>query len=97
MQIPGNSAPGALGVRQSATPGPARQVNADIRPPAKTAGRPAAGTQAGTQADPVRKSTQAAGTPAADLSRARNLEQAVQTLADQGRLPPRGSLIDLRA
>ncbi len=93
MQIPGNSVLGALGVRQPATAGPERQVNADIRSPAKTADRPAAGTQA----DPVRKSTQAAGTPAADLSRARNLEQAVQTLADQGRLPPRGSLIDLRA
>ncbi len=33
----------------------------------------------------------------ASLSRAENLSQAVQALSDQGRLPPRGSLIDIRA
>ena len=34
---------------------------------------------------------------ASRLTKAQNLEQAVQALADQGQLPPRGSLIDLRA
>ncbi len=35
--------------------------------------------------------------PAPRLTQAQNLEQAVQALADQGQLPPRGSLIDLSA
>lgn len=94
MQIPANPALGAPGAaRQSPAAGPTRQLNIEPRPGAKYVNRP----QAGAQADTVRKSTQMAGQPAADLARARNLEQAVQTLADQGRLPPRGSLIDLRA
>lgn len=94
MQIPANPALGAASpARRSSAAGPARQVNVEPRPGAKSANR----LQPGGQADPVRKSTQTAGKPAADLARARNLEQAVQTLADQGRLPPRGSLIDLRA
>jgi hypothetical protein len=94
MQIPANPALGAPGAaRQSPAAGPARQVNTQPRPGAKNANP----SHAGGQAVPVRKSTQTAGNPGADLARARSLEQAVQTLADQGRLPPRGSLIDLRA
>jgi len=94
MQIPANPALGAPGTaRQSPAAGSARQVNIETKPGAKIANR----LNAGVLADPVRKSTQTAGGPAADLARARNLEQAVQTLADQGHLPSRGSLIDLRA
>lgn len=62
-------------------------------------------TPAAAQARPAAPAPKTAPAPAlkaapnalpASLSRAENLSQAVQVLSDQGRLPPRGSLVDLR-
>ena len=88
MQIQGNALFSVLGSLQPSKPGGAAQTGT-----AQSA-KPAAETQA----RPVPRSAPAESTAAAaSPSRTQELEQAVQTLSDQGRLPPRGSLVDLRA
>ena len=88
MQIQGNALFSVLGSLQPSTPGGAAQTGAaqSAKPAIETQARPA------PRSAPA-ESTAAAANP----SRTQELEQAVQTLSDQGRLPPRGSLVDLRA
>ena len=94
MQIQGNALFSVLGsLQQPSAAGqapPAKNTQAGAadsrRPAAETQARPAAAT------GPAHKTAAAPGP-----TRAQSLEQAVQTLNEQGRLPPRGSLVDLRA
>lgn len=98
MQIPGNSFLAGLGFLNQPQAGSNQQINPELQAKAN-AKAPVLGR------DPTHKAPTAApqvsrAAPqalAASLSRAENLAQAVQVLSDQGRLPPRGSLIDLSA
>ncbi len=82
MQIPGNPLPAGLGFPNQLQAGDNRQIGSERQ------------AKAAAKAPAPRATPQAL---AASLSRAENLEQAVRALSDQGRLPPRGSLIDLSA
>jgi hypothetical protein len=82
MQIPGNPLLAGLGFLRQPQAGGKQQINPDLQAKAN-AKVPAPKITPQAQAD--------------SLSRAENLAQAVQVLSDQGRLPPRGSLIDLSA
>ena len=94
MQIQDNALFSVLGSLQKASPGGQTQAPRNAQAGAAESARPAAETQA----RPAAQSTTAQSTAATTgSSRAQELEQAVQTLSDQGRLPPRGSLVDLRA
>ncbi|MFQ5466868.1 MAG: hypothetical protein ACE5DS_01925 [Kiloniellaceae bacterium] len=90
MQIPENPfrllGPGFL---QQPQPGTRQQVSPDLQTKAAAVqpARTAAKGGAAKARPPV---------PPA-LASARNLEEAVNTLSAEGRLPARGSLIDLRA
>lgn len=93
MQIQGNALFSVLGsLQQPASAGQAPPPRSAQPGPAETRVRAAADT-APAQGAPGGQSPAAASKP----SRAQSLEQAVQSLSDQGRLPPRGSLVDLRA
>jgi hypothetical protein len=95
MPISGTSLFASLGLTQQPQAGAARpqgQATQSKAAPSKPAPRAAE-----TQARPVDSGTPASRAPGAGLNKAQNLEQAVQALSDQGRLPPRGSLVDLRA
>jgi hypothetical protein len=82
--IPGFPAPKASGgVRQSGA--------APNTPPT----RPAHAATAASAADAALPAAKGAG--AGELMRVRTLEEAVKLLDDQGRLPPRGGLVDLSA
>ncbi len=95
MQIPGNPLLAALGFLSQPQAGSNQQINPELQAKVN-AKAPVLGHDPAPQAAPrALKATPHA--VAASLSRAENLEQAVQTLSDQGRLPPRGSLIDLSA
>lgn len=99
MQIPGNPFPTGPGFLHRPQAGSRQQSSADLQAKANAPG-----------AEPARKTPKtarpeaAAVSPRAEtktapvgLARARTLEQAVQALADEGRLPPRGSLVDRSA
>ena len=86
MQIPGNPLLAGLGFLSQAQAGKNQQINPELQAKVN-AKAPVSGR------DPAPKITPQA--QAASLSRAVNLEQAVQVLSEQGRLPPRGSLINL--
>jgi hypothetical protein len=91
MQIPGNPFPVHPGIARRPQAGASGAEAARTRPkPATSAPRPADKAQAPTQASAPRPA-------AAGLAKAQRLEQAVQALADTGRLPPRGSLVDFKA
>ncbi len=87
MQIPGNPLFAGLGFLSRPQAGGIRQINPEDQ--AKVTAKIPSGKAPAPRAAPQAL--------AASLSRAENLEQAVQVLSDQGRLPPRGSLIDLSA
>ena len=106
MQIPGNPILAGLGFLQQPQPGSNQQINPELQVKANAAGPVRGGAAPEAPAKTARKAGQEASprpnparpqVPSAGLSQAQNLEQAVQALADQGRLPPRGSLIDLSA
>jgi hypothetical protein len=95
MSISGTSLFASLGLTQQPQAGAARpqnQATSTKATPANPAPRAAE-----AQARPAGYSAPAGKAPGAGLNKAQNLEQAVQALSDQGRLPPRGSLVDLRA
>lgn len=110
MQIPGNPFPTGPGFLQRPQAGSRQQASADLqakasapgteavqpRPkPAPEAPRAAERPEAPTRANPARTNPTRGET--AGLARAQTLEQAVRALADDGRLPARGSLVDLSA
>jgi len=89
MQIPGNPLLAGPGFLNQPQPGTRQQVNPDLQ--AKAA---APGAQiASNPVDPGAR----AGARSAPRAAPATLEQAVRTLSAEGRLPPRGSLVDLRA
>ena len=88
MQIPGNPLLAGLGFLSQPQAGGNRQINPELQAKAN-AKAPVSGREPALKATPQAL--------ASSLSRAENLAQAVQVLSDQGRLPPRGSLIDLSA
>lgn len=90
MSISGSSLFASLGIAQQPQAGAAKPTPKAA--PAKPAPRAAE-----PQAQPAASGTPASKAPGAGLTKAQSLEQAVQALSDQGRLPPRGSLVDLRA
>jgi len=82
--VPGLPAPDRVGDAAKAGSAPAA-------PPAQPGPAPTAVSRAPQAAATARS----AG--ANELMRTRTLEDAVNLLSDQGRLPPRGSLVDLSA
>jgi len=95
MSISASSLFASLGLTQQPLAGTARpQTQAAQSKAAQSKPAPRA---AESQARPTDSGTPASRAPGAGLNKAQNLEQAVQALSDQGRLPPRGSLVDLRA
>lgn len=95
MPISGTSLFASLGLTQQPQAGAARpqgQAAQSKATPSKPAPRAAE-----TQARPAGTGTPQSKAPGSGLNRPQSLEQAVQALSDQGRLPPRGSLVNLRA
>ena len=75
------------GIPHQPRSGPHQQVNADLQVQAQTQ------TRGGTEAPwPAESAARGAGVAAAG-----SLDEAVRALADDGRLPRRGSLIDFKA
>jgi|GEM_PF-2408802 len=72
-------------------PAPKVSGTAPNTPPTRPA-QAGKAAQAAAAAPPAAK-----GAGAGELMRVRTLEEAVKLLDDQGRLPPRGSLVDLSA
>lgn len=93
MQIQGNALFSALSGLQRPSPAGPRQTAQNTQAQPAEPGRGPGEVQAKRAA----RTGQAQSPAASGLAKAQNLEQAVQTLSDQGRLPPRGSLVDLRA
>lgn len=88
MQIPENPFPFKLGFLRQPQPGIRRQSGGGLRVKAGA-------VDAARPAKPAAKSASGAG--ATGLSTATTLAEAVRALRADGRLPPRGSLLDLRA
>ncbi|MFQ5775625.1 MAG: hypothetical protein ACE5GS_13980 [Kiloniellaceae bacterium] len=98
MQIPANAFPFGPGFLRQPQPGTRQQIDPELQakanaPGARAAAKPAAPAVEGGPAAAGPGLAAALSAPGA----ARALERAVETLAAEGRLPPRGSLIDLRA
>ena len=85
-QFPFLNGPGILRQPQS---GSRQQVDADLQVKAQAQTQAQAGSEA---ARPAKSAARGAGVAAAG-----SLDEAVRALADDGRLPRRGSLIDLKA
>lgn len=85
MQIPDIPFLSGPGFLREPQPGTRQQVNTEL--------------QVKAQANPAPEGTRPAGPTAraAGLSSANSLDEAVRSLAADGRLPRRGSLIDLKA
>ncbi len=79
------------GILREPQPGSRQQVNAELQVKAQAQGGPEAARPAQSAA---RGAPGAGGT---GLASAGSLDQAVRALAADGRLPRRGSLIDLKA
>ena len=88
MQIPENPFPFKLGFLRQPQPGIRQQSGGElqVKAGAVDTARPA-----------TRAAKSASGTGATGLSTATTLAEAVRALRADGRLPPRGSLLDLRA
>ena len=100
MQIPGNPFPTGPGFLQRPQPGARQQANADLQAKANAPGAEPAQIRPRTAATPLpaAERPQAPSRAAtAGLARPQTLEEAVRTLSDEGRLPPRGSLVDISA
>jgi hypothetical protein len=93
MQIPQNPFLNGPGILRQPQPGSGQQVNSELQIKAQA--------QSGSEAArPVARSTPggAPGGPGArGLATAGTLDEAVRSLAADGRLPRRGSLVDLKA
>ena len=83
------------GIPHQPRSGPHQQVNADlqVQVQAQTQAQAQTQTRGGTEAPwPAESAARGAGVAAAG-----SLDEAVRALADDGRLPRRGSLIDFKA
>ncbi len=91
MQIPQFPFLSGPGILRQPQPGSGQQVTAELQVKAQA--------QAGSEAArPATSATRGApGAGGAGLSSAGSLDEAVRALAADGRLPRRGSLIDLKA
>ncbi len=96
MQIPQNPFLTGPGILSQPQPGSGQQVNSELQIKAQA--------QSGSEAArPVARSARGApgggsgGSGATGLATAGSLDEAVRSLAADGRLPRRGSLIDLKA
>ncbi len=85
MQIPQFPFLGGPGILHQPQSGSRQQVNGDLQ--VKAQAQPQNGLETAGPARPV-----ARGAPGAS-----SLDEAVRALADSGRLPRRGSLVDLKA
>ncbi len=83
------------GILREPQPGSGQQVNAELQVKAQAQARAQGGPEAARPAKSAARGTPGAG--AAGLASAGSLDQAVRALAADGRLPRRGSLIDLKA
>lgn len=91
MQIPDIPFLSGPGFLREPQPGTRQQVNTELQVKAQANPAPEGTRPAGPTA------RAAAGRDAAGLSSANSLDEAVRSLAADGRLPRRGSLIDLKA
>ncbi len=91
MQIPENPFPFKLGFLRQPQPGIRQPSGGALQVEAGAAGA----SDTARPAKPAAKSASGAG--AMGLSTATTLAEAVRALRADGRLPPRGSLLDLRA
>jgi hypothetical protein len=92
MQIPQNPFLSGPGILRQPQPGSGQQVNSELQIKAQA--------QSGSEAArPARTAGRSApgGPGATGLATAGTLDEAVRSLAADGRLPRRGSLIDLKA
>lgn len=99
MQIPQNPFLSGPGILRQPQPGSGQQVNSELQIKAQAQ----TGAQSGSEAArPARSGARSApggagGPGATGLATAGSLDEAVRSLAADGRLPRRGSLIDLKA
>ena len=91
MQIPQNPFLNDPGILRQPQPGSGQQINAELQVKAQAQ----SGSEAARPAKSAARGTSGAG--ATGLATAGSLDEAVRTLAADGRLPRRGSLIDLKA
>ena len=92
MQVGGPSSQFIPGFPAPKASGGVRQAGAAPNTPPTRPAQAAKAASAAAAAPPAAK-----GAGARELMRVRTLEEAVKLLDDQGRLPPRGSLVDLSA
>jgi hypothetical protein len=91
MQIPQNPFLNGPGILREPQPGSGQQVSAELQVKAQAQAGPDA-------ARPAKSAARGApGAGATGLAAAGSLDEAVRSLAADGRLPRRGSLIDLKA
>jgi hypothetical protein len=91
MQIPQNPFLNGPGILRQPQPGSGQQIDAELQVKARAQG----GSEA---ARPAKTASQGApGAGQGGLATAGTLDEAVRSLAADGRLPRRGSLIDLKA
>jgi len=95
MQIPQFPFLNGPGILRQPQPGSRQQVDADLQVKAQAQGQAQAQAQAQGGPEAARPAKSAAG--GAGVAAAVSLDEAVRALADDGRLPRRGSLIDLKA
>lgn len=96
MQIPSNSFKLGLGFLHEPQPGSRQQVNNELQVKAQAAG-PQAVSDVARAADALRATGRAVKVaPSSGATGAKTLEEAVRGLAEDGRLPRRGSLIDIQ-
>ncbi len=91
MQIPQLPFLKGPGILRQPQPGSGQQVNAELQVKAQAQAGPESARPAASAARGV------PGAAGAGLSSAGSLDEAVRALAADGRLPRRGSLIDLKA
>ncbi len=99
MQIPQFPFLNGPGILHQPQPGSGQQVNAELQVKAQAQAQAQAQARGGPEAPGPAKSA-ARGAPGAGgtgLASGGSLDQAVRALAADGRLPRRGSLIDLKA
>ena len=97
MQIPQNPFLNGPGILRQPQPGSGQQVNTDLQVKARAQTGAQSGSEAARPAQSPARSAPGGGTGATGLATAGTLDEAVRSLAADGRLPQRGSLIDLKA
>jgi len=95
MQIPQFPFLNGPGILHQPQPGSGQQVNAELQVKAQAQAQAQGGPEAARPAQSAARGAPGAG--GTGLASAGSLDQAVRALAADGRLPRRGSLIDLKA